>query len=163
MKLYELAQELTTAIDRYNEAETDEQLALVEQHLASLAIPFKEKIISVAHHIINIEADEEAIGVEIDRLKNLQTRATKSKEFFKRYLSGAMLATNTDKIESPTVKLSFRKSESVEIEDETKVPLKYKRIKEVVTIDKVAIKEAWKQGVGVEGTMLITNQNLQIK
>jgi hypothetical protein len=152
-----------TAIDRYNNCETDEQLEEIGNHLTSLAIPFQEKCVGVAHHIKNIEADETAIEAEIARLKVLLERTSRDKEFFKRYLASAMLSTNTDEIKVPTLKLSFRKSESVEVEDEAKVPDKYKRRKEVVTVDKVAIKEAWKQGVGVEGTRIVENKNLQIK
>ena len=163
MQLYKLTQEMASAIDRYNSVESEEELMLIEQHLTSLSIPFQEKCVGVAHHIQNLEADEVAIDNEIQRLSQLLQRAKRGKEFFKRYLSGAMLATNTDKIETATLKLSFRKSESVEVVDESLVPEKYKKRKEVVTVDKMAIRADWKVGVGVAGTEIKENKNLQIK
>ena len=66
-----------------------------------------------------------------------------------------------EKVESPALKLSFRKSESVEISEN----LDQRFMIEKITLqpDKVAIKEAIKKGEQVEGAVLVINQNLQIK
>ena len=122
MKLYELTKDYVSAIEKYNQVETDEDLILVEQHLNSIAVPFKEKCVALAHHILNVEGEQSAIETEIERLSKHLDRNKRQAEFFKRYLKGAMEQTGETKIETPTVKLSFRKSESVEVEDETRVP-----------------------------------------
>ena len=68
-----------------------------------------------------------------------------------------------EKIETPTLKLSFRKSESVEIIDEKDVPGNFFETKTVSTVSKTKIKEAIKEGQTIPGAQLITKQNLQIK
>jgi flagellin-like hook-associated protein FlgL len=163
MKLYELTAELSTAIDRYNEAETQEQLDAIAQHINSLAIPFKQKAVATAKHIISIESDAESIQSEIDRLRGHLDRISKQGEWFRDYLSNSMLMTNTEKIEDAGIKLSFRRSTRTEILDESLVPESYKKEKIVKTVDKEAIKESWKNGVGVDGTRVIEVKNLSIK
>lgn len=163
MILYEITAEISNAIERYNEAETQEQLDLITQHLESLTIPFKQKAIATARHIINVESDMEAIQSEIDRLKANLDRINKQNEWFRNYLSNAMLATHTDKIEEAGIKLSFKKSEETVILDEALVPEKYKKTNMVVTVDKRMIKEDWHNGVGVSGAEVKSKKNLQIK
>ena len=74
-----------------------------------------------------------------------------------------MLVSNIDKIESPLFKLSLRRSESVEVDIVEALPGAFQNVKNVVTADKVAIKEAIKRGENVFGARIIENFNLQIK
>jgi hypothetical protein len=74
-----------------------------------------------------------------------------------------MLVSQIEKIESPLFKLSIRKSEAVEVDMVEALPNAYQNVKNVVTADKVAIKEAIKRGENVYGARLIENFNLQIK
>jgi len=74
-----------------------------------------------------------------------------------------MLVSNIEKIESPLFKLSIRKSEAVEVDIVEALPGAFINVKNVVTADKVAIKEAIKRGEYVTGARLIENFNLQIK
>jgi hypothetical protein len=78
-------------------------------------------------------------------------------------LREAMLVSTIDKIESPLFKLSLRRSESVEVDIVEALPSEFINIKNVVTADKVAIKEAIKRGENITGARLIENFNLQIK
>ena len=59
--------------------------------------------------------------------------------------------------------MSFRKSVSVDIVDETALPLEFLKIVEDVKIDKTAIKKAINSGVEVSGAVLKNNRSLQIK
>ena len=78
-------------------------------------------------------------------------------------LSLAMQLFEVEKIETPLIKLSFRNSESVEITNESQLDACFIVTKTVSSPDKKAIKEAIKQGENVQGAVLVTNQNLQIK
>jgi hypothetical protein len=78
-------------------------------------------------------------------------------------LREAMLVSAIDKIESPLFKLSLRRSESVEVDIVEALPSQYVNIKNVVTADKLAIKDAIKRGENVTGARLIENFNLSIK
>ena len=74
-----------------------------------------------------------------------------------------MLVSAIDKIESPLFKLALRRSEAVEVDMVESLPNAYQNVKNVVTADKVAIKEAIKRGENVYGARLVENFNLQIK
>ena len=64
-------------------------------------------------------------------------------------------------VKTPTLKLSFRQSESVQIEDENKLDGKYFIYKP--TVDKTAIKNDIKSGLIVNGASIVKKQNLQVK
>ena len=68
-----------------------------------------------------------------------------------------------DKIESPLIKLSFRKSQSVNVSDVNSLPNEYKTIKVTEQADKMKIKQALQNGEQIQGCSIITNTNLQIK
>jgi len=118
---------------------------------------------SYAMVIKGYESDITVIDSEIQRLKGLADKRNKAIERLKNNLKAAMLLYGYDKIETPLVKLSFRKSESVEIINEAQLDQKYMVEKITVTPNKVAIKNDIKAGIEVEGAVLSVNQNLQIK
>jgi len=60
-------------------------------------------------------------------------------------------------------KLSFRRADSVVIQDETKIPEAFMVTKTTVTPDKVAIKKAIKEGQIVPGAELVESKHLQVK
>jgi hypothetical protein len=66
-------------------------------------------------------------------------------------------------IKTPTLKINFRKSESVEVENVNLLDPVYVTFKEVRTPDKESIKIAIKNGLEVTGATLKQNLNLQIK
>ena len=163
MKLYELSNEIEKHLEAYNQVDNQEGLDAVEKQLDSLEIGFKDKAISVAHYIMNQESDILQIQTEIDRLRAKEARITAKTESLKTYLKRCMLEVNLDKVDSPTVQIGFRKSKRVEIVDESKIPLKYFQEKIVKTVMKKEIKADWESGVGVAGTQIIEEKNLQIK
>jgi hypothetical protein len=66
--------------------------------------------------------------------------------------------------ETDFIKLSFRKSESVQIVDENLIPADFWAVKiPEATVDKTAIKEAIKGGLEVPGAEIKVSQNIQIK
>lgn len=67
------------------------------------------------------------------------------------------------KLELPHSKISYRKSDSVEVFDFDNLPEKYIKTKIEKNPDKVAIKDAIKNGEEINGAKLVTNYNIQIK
>jgi hypothetical protein len=57
----------------------------------------------------------------------------------------------------------LRRSEAVEVDVLEALPSEFLNIKNVVTADKVAIKDAIKRGENITGARIIENFNLQIK
>jgi hypothetical protein len=75
----------------------------------------------------------------------------------------AMVSSGIDKIESSLFKLSLRRSEAVEVVNIDQLPESLVTVKKTVSADKVKIKEAIKNGIPVEGAVLVENFNLQIR
>lgn len=113
--------------------------------------------------VMDLNNEIDIIDGEIKRLTALKQSRNKTVEQLKERVSDAMILYGIEKIESPTLKLSFRKSESVEVENIDLLNENYISTKIVKTADKTMIKAHIKDGFAVVGAVLKVNQNLQIK
>lgn len=137
-------------------AELEAMLVINQEHL-------QEKSINYTKVIKNLEADSGAIDAEIKRLKAMKDAKDKAIDRMKLAVRDAMLVSGIDKIETNLFKLSLRRSEAVEVVNVDQLPLNLVTVKKTVSADKVKIKEAIKNGVTVEGAVLLENFTLQIK
>lgn len=135
----------------------------LEQALTLNNEQFEDKALSYGYIVKTFDDNLSIIDREFERLDAIRERIVKQKEAFKERLSEAMQQYGVEKITTPLLKLSFRKSESVEIMDTQKIPVDYCEEKTVTTINKTMIKQAIKTGLTVPGAELVTKQNLQIK
>lgn len=127
------------------------------------------KLEAVGLFIKDLNAEVEAFKAEqkalTERLKAKERRV----EQLKVYLAFSMKAHGDKKLDTPKVRLSFRKSTSTEITDEKLVPDEFKTIQTVVKIDKkklgAAIDRAVRDGNpdAIKGAERITRQSLIIK
>lgn len=122
----------------------------------------QEKAANYGYIIKQADYEIDMLDAEIDRLKALKDSRKKMSDKIKEKISDAMNLYGIDKIESGTIKLSFRKSESIEITDKTAIPSDY-LVPQPDLISKSAIKGAIKDGETVPGAIIVTNYNLQIK
>lgn len=113
--------------------------------------------------IKQMEYECDILDSELKRLQGLKKSRENAIDRLKHNISEAMKLYGYDKIETPVLKLSFRKSETVEIDNEMQVPDDYKVTKVSVTADKKLIKEAIKEGLEIPGAHIEVHQNLQIK
>jgi hypothetical protein len=113
--------------------------------------------------IKDVESELDAIDNEIKRLQALKQSRNKAIDLLKEKLSNAMQLFDVAEIKTPTLKINFRKSESVEIENPSLLDKKFMVVKTTEQPDKMAIKEAIKQGESVQGATISINYNLQIK
>jgi hypothetical protein len=160
MNLYEItreAQELAFLL------ESDELTHELEAALLINQDQLQAKAGNYAKVIANIQSDADAIDAEIKRLKAMKDTKDRSINRMKEALRDAMLVSGIDKIESTLFKLSLRRSEAVEVDVVEALPNAFQNVKNVVTADKLAIKEAIKRGENVMGARIIENFNLQIK
>jgi len=132
----------------------DEALTLTKDQLET-------KAVSYAGIIKTFDADEAIIDGEIKRLQKLKERKAKGRDLFEGRLKEAMLLFGIPSIETPLVKIFFRKSESVEVTEYLMDEWKVEKV--TLTPDKNRIKEAIKEGVNVPGATLVTKQNIQIR
>ena len=121
---------------------------------------YEEKVENYIKVIKNIESDVEARKAEIKRLTELNKADEKKKEHLKETLSTSMQLTGHERVDTPLFKVSFRKSQAVEV-DELVLPESYK----VATWkpDKKRLKEDLKNGLEIIGATLVERKNLSIR
>lgn len=135
----------------------------IETQLQITEAELQEKATSYGYVVKSLEYDCEVIDAEITRLNGLKKSRQSTIERMKNTVSEAMQNCGIFEVKSPTMKLSFLKSEKCEIYSEKQIPAIYKREVTTVKIDKAAIKKAIKAGETVAGARIQENQNLQIK
>lgn len=158
--LFEITQEVIELASLLEEGEFTPEL---EQQLKITRDELDSKAENYVKVIRSVEGDISVIDAEIKRLKEIRDGKTRVVDRMKEALSTAMTAFKVDKIETALMKLFFRKSESVEILDESLVPEQYKLSRVVVNPDKILIKKLIKSGEEVPGAEVVEKLNLQIK
>lgn len=123
-----------------------------------------------------IDGEIEVIDKEIKRLTAEKSARVHKKEWLKNRVDTFVKRQFTDengnldeegmhkyKLELPHSKISYRKSDSVEVTDFENLPEEYIKTKIEKNPDKVAIKNAIKGGKEIKGAKIVTNYNIQIK
>ena len=144
--------------DFYIDEETGE--VFLTEDLDKLDVERTEKIENVALYVKNLKCEAEAIKSEIDNLKSRAEIKNKKAEKLTNYLDKILCG---EKLETPKVALSYRKSTAVKIENEELLPDELMTIKIDKKPNKVAIAKSLKNGETIIGCELIEKQNLQIK
>lgn len=149
MKLYEITGQLAdlSSMDMDDEA--------VKNTLEMVQDDFNSKAIAIIKLAENMDADTSAIDAEIERLKSRKQVIVNRKQQLRDYLLHNMEASGIQKIECPLFTATLRKGvESVEIEDQSKLPDEFVTVEVVTKPDKNAIKAALKAGQEVLGASL---------
>ena len=154
--LYELTGQF---LDIYN-MELDEETKLDTLDSIDWQTDYENKVENYVKVIKNTEANIEARKNEIKRLTELNRSDERKKERMKEVLKESVALTGHERVDTPLFKVSFRKSQVVEVED-LLLPEGYK----IATYkpDKKRIKEDLKNGLDILGAKLVENQNLIIK
>ena len=151
--LYEINEAILNCVDM----ETGE--IIDEERLNELQMAFDCKVENIALWIKDLLAEAEAVKTEKNNLAKRQqvceNKAKSLKEYLSKFLAG-------EKFKTSKVSISYRKSESVEVEDITKLDDDYLKYSEPA-VDKAKVKKALKDGVELEGVKLVENNNIQIK
>ena len=144
-------------IDQDGEVTEDQELALQITNEA-----LQTKGIAYSYMIKSLEYDNDTLDAEIKRLQLLKKSRCILADRLKSNLKDAMILFDISELKTATIKVNFRKSETVEVNEEI-IDKKWCREKITYTPDKKAIKEAIEQGVEVVGASISYNQNLTIK
>lgn len=153
MKLYEIDSAILDCVDK----ETGEIFDI--EKFEELKLERDAKVESICLWIKNLKAEAEALKAEKETFAQRQKAAENKMESLKRYISSYL---DGSKFESAKVKVSFRKSETLEIAEGTILPDEYLKYKEP-EVNKTELKKAIKAGATFEGVYLVENQNIQIK
>ena len=152
--------ELTEALANFNFEIDDETGEILNAAaLDEIALERNVKIENIALWIKNLTSDAEAYKREKDSFTKKEQQAKKKIESLKNYLSLNLPGENFN---TDRVNISWRKSESIEIEDEAQIPEEW-LIPQAPKVDKVGIKAAIKNGELVPGVFIQEKQNIQIK
>lgn len=143
--------------------ETGEILPEILERLKISKENLNNKAVDYGYVIKSFEDEISLYDKEIKRLTERKKQMQNIQQRIKDNIKFAMLEFGIEEVKGKTIKLSFRNSESVEIEDANMLDEKYKRTKIIIEPDKIAIKEAIKNGEEVKGAKLVNNKSLQIK
>ena len=161
MNLYEITATQLALIDKLVELE-GELTPELEIELTLTKEQLEAKGVGYACIIKQLEYDVDIVDAEIKRLQSIKNSRVNAAERLKTSLATALQVFGIE-IKTATMKISLRKSESVECLDTNSLPSEYKTIKVTETPDKKAIKESLIAGIKIEGCSIVTKQNLQIK
>lgn len=143
--------------------EVDEETGeiLNAEALDELGMEFNEKVKNIGLLIKNLESDADQYDkAEKDFAKKKKTSKNKA-DSLKRYLASNLNGAKF-KSDDGLLDISYRKSESVEIEDGANVPSEY-LVAQEPKVDKVALKKALKEGKTFSGITLLEKNNIQVK
>ena len=158
--MYQIQSEYQQIADALTTGELTPEL---EQALAISEHELEVKSVNYSFVIKDINDEISIINAEIDRLKDLKKVRENALERLKTNISNAMQLFQVDEIKTPLIKINFRKSEAVEVDNMALLDVKFLNEKVTITVDKMAIKEAIKNGEDVNGARLVINNNIQIK
>lgn len=160
--LFSIATEYRSAALKLVDLDMDAQT--IADTLEGMSGELEVKAQNVAYMVRSIEADAAAVAQwgkdAAARAKALEARADALRE----YLAQNLTACGVEKVEGPGVRISWRKSSAVVIDEPGLVPAEFMRQAEPPppAPDKKAIGEALKAGQVVAGAHIEQRRNLQI-
>ena len=156
MTLYEINQAIIDCMVENTDMETGEILDTAQ--LDSLQMELDDKLEGIGCWIKNLEAEAAACEREKKAFEARQNAAENKAASLKRYLTDFLRGCP---FETLRVKISFRKSESLEVSESAVVPEEFLKYK--VEVNKTDLKKAVKAGLLLDGVQLVQKQNIQIK
>jgi hypothetical protein len=166
MKLYEIANEYLALVEAIENEEIPEEA--VADTLEAITAEIEDKADNIACLMKSLNAEALAIREEEKRLAKRRQAKERVAERCKEYLSDMLLKVGIDKMETVRNKITFRKSEAVEVDEAAFINWAMTNRDDLLTYsaptaNKTEIKKALKDGVEIVGAVLRVNQNIQIK
>lgn len=167
MRLYELTSDFLAFLEAIENEEIPEDA--IADTLESITAGIEEKADSIACMLKSLAAEITAIRAEEIRLAERRKVKERQQERIREYLSESLLRAGIDKVDTARCRITFRKSESVEVIDDTAFSewamtnrddlLTYSQ----PSINRTAIKSALKNGEEIPFVQIAQKQNIQIK
>lgn len=166
MKLYELTHDYMSLMQAIDNEELPEEA--IADTLEAITAGIEEKADSIACLLKNLDADIVAIKAEETRLAERRKAKEKSIERIKQYLSESLQNAGIDKVETARNRITFRKSESVEVNEDAFIKWASVHRDDLLTysapkVNKTEVKKALKDGIEIVGAELLVKNNIQIK
>lgn len=166
MRLYELANDYLALMQAIDDEEIPEEA--IADTLEAIKGDVEVKADNIACLLKNISAECDAIRAEEIRLAERRRAKEKAFDRLKEYLSTILQQMDISKVETARNKITFRKSESVEVDEVAFIKWASVNRDDLLTYaepkaNKTEIKKALKDGALVVGATLVTKQNINIK
>ena len=169
MNLYEIDKKINDTIEFCCDLETGELLddEMLENTLNELELSKEEKLTNIAKYIKNLKADAKALQEEKLKLAKRQSVAENKIKRLKKYVDDFIRNTqgedfNNFKFKDVNNTISYRKSQSLEIDDIDKINEDFLKVEKTVR-DKKELTKALKNGLNVDGCHLEEKYSLQIR
>ena len=163
--LFNISSDFKALSDLANELHYNEDSGEIIDESEDLEIFFKEistdlsdKLDNTMYIIKGLEANEQTLKTESDRLKKRATTFKKRADYLRSLMFSALSASGEKKLKTEKFNFSIRKSVSVSVANVNELPREY--VKLTRTADKMKIKEQLKEGVLISGCSL--NENLAL-
>lgn len=164
MSLYAIASDFEAVLNGSMIVDEESGEVLFDSsNIDDLEMEFNDKLENCGLYIKNLEAEADAIKNEINalqgRLKAKECRILRLRQ----YVLDCMDIAGQKRLETARVALSQRKSEYIEILDESLIPEDYKEYVGTIKVSKADLKKAMKAGEDIAGAELKERVNLQVK
>lgn len=161
MMLYEVHAQLQMLYDALFEAESEEVALKLQAEIDELNIPYEEQLVSKVGYYKNLCAELEKFeaALKVMSLKKdvLKDRIARSKTQLEAYAPKGKW-----KSSDGVHKIGWRESSGVEVEDESLVPIQYKREVYKLEVDKKLAKPDMENGATIPGLSYYKKNNIQI-
>ena len=166
MKLYELTNDYLALMQAIDDGEIPEDA--IADTLEAITACIEDKADSIACMLKSLDAECVAIKAEEAKLAERRKAKEKAYERIKQYLSETLQRAGLDKVETARNRITFRKSESVEVDEIAFITWAQKNREDLLTysdpkINKTEVKRALKDGIEIVGAELVSKQNIQIR
>ena len=159
MKLYEIQEQIEFLLNLIDEDGTIEESSFAQ--LEELAIAEEDKLENIGLLLKNWAAEAKAIREEEKNLATRRRAIENQTERLKEYAGNYLLKSNRSEFKTAKVRLSFRKSTAVQIDEDELIPDEFWQVKKEVS--RSLISKALKEGQTVAGCRLEERQNLQVR
>lgn len=132
----------------------------LDDTLESIELAVGEKLEGYAMVIKNIESDIEGLKAEEKRLAERRKTMENSVTRMKQSMADALLTVEGNRLKTDKFTFSFRKSTSVQIEDENLIPAEFVKVTKTISRSELAKRL---KDEDVPGASLIENQSLSIR
>ncbi len=160
MKLFEIVASVLHILELSTRATGEiSEAGLAE--LEALEMDLEEKLVNTALYLKGVEAERDAVTQAAQQLFDRAQIHTRQAARLRKYLSDNMERVGHEGLSDPRVKLGWRTSTAVVVEDDASLPVELLAVKTLP--NKRAIGELLKSGTEVEGCRLETRRHLQVK
>ena len=132
----------------------------IADELSKLNITLEEKLESVALYMKERQAEADAIKAEAKKLTERARIAQNAADRIRDYLAYGMSEAGVNKVETARIKMSFRKSSAVIVDDLEAIPEQFLKIEK--TANKAELKKALKE-CAIAGAHIEDRESLVIK